>query len=272
MLGVVKIGGARGNRYDHLVRELSARVLRGERWILVHGASGRMEELCASRGVEVRIVCSPSGYTSRYVGPVEREIFEEAAFHMSHLVSSMLRSSGVEPAIVTPAEGERKDCLRSVEGGRVRILRDNYSGRVTRVDPQPIRRLLELSKVPVIPPLAMCQGLFINVDGDRLAAQVAAAVGAQGLVILSNVPGLMRDLEDPNSVLPMASLEEWDLVESLAAGNMKRKVLAAREALGAGVQRVILADGRLEEPLAGALEGRGTVLCSAPCTVAAASS
>ena len=79
MIGVVKIGGASGNRLEPLIDEIAARSRAGERWIVVHGASGVMNDLCAARGLEIRMVTSPSGYRSRFVGEKERELFREAA-------------------------------------------------------------------------------------------------------------------------------------------------------------------------------------------------
>ena len=67
MIGVVKIGGASGNALEPLMDEVAKRVAAGERWIVVHGASGVMNDLCAERGVAIRMVTSPSGYRSRFV-------------------------------------------------------------------------------------------------------------------------------------------------------------------------------------------------------------
>ncbi|MBI2773813.1 MAG: hypothetical protein HYX56_04895 [Chloroflexi bacterium] len=90
--------------------------------------------------------------------------------------------------------------------------------------------------MPVVAPLAItADGDALNVDGDRAAARIAVALGARELIVLTNVPGLLRDLGDPRSIVPAASLAEAD---ALAQGRMKKKVLAAREALEAGVSEV----------------------------------
>ncbi|MCX7828115.1 MAG: hypothetical protein N2315_02790 [Thermanaerothrix sp.] len=274
VLGVVKIGGASGNRLEPLLEELALRVRRGERWVLVHGASGMMERLCAERGIEVRYVISPSGYRSRFVGPLEREVFEEAALAVSRSIAERMEAFSVPCEVLTPAAGERKDCLRSLEGGRMRLLRGNYSGRVTAVRADLIMEAMERGSLPLLPPLAVCEGLLINVDGDRLAAAAASALGASVLVMLTNTPGLLLDPSDPSSLIRRVDLDRWDLAEKAAQGNMKRKVLAAQEALMGGVQRVVIGDGRLQSPLEWAVEGGGTEFCStrsAPCMEAAAS-
>ncbi|EHM10479.1 acetylglutamate kinase [Thermanaerovibrio velox DSM 12556] len=274
VFGVVKIGGASGNRLEPLLEELACRFRSGERWVLVHGASGMMERLCAERGVEVRHVVSPSGYRSRFVGPLERCVFEEAAFAVSRSIAERMEALGVSCQVLTPAEGERKDCLRSLEGGRVRILRGNYSGRVAEVREDLILSALEQGKLPLLPPLAACDGVLINVDGDRLAAAAASTLEASVMVMLTNTPGLLLDPSDPSSLISRVGLDEWDAADAAAQGNMKRKVLAAREALMGGVQRVVIGDGRLQNPIGRALGGGGTVFCStrsAQCMETAAS-
>ena len=114
----------------------------------------------------------------------------------------------------------------------------------------------------MLPPLASdAEGNSLNVDGDRMAAAAAAAIGADTLIILSNVPGILRDVNDPLSRVEEGDFEMWDTLETLAQGNMKRKLLAAREALEGNVGKVILADSRKDNPISRALAGGGTTLC-----------
>ena len=271
MIGVVKVGGAGGNRTEPLVRELAVRVASGERWVLVHGASGAMDDLCRREGVEVRHLVSPSGYRSRFVGEPERRLFERAAREVGEALTGELGAFGVPGRVLRPARAARKECLRSLEEGRVRLVRGNRSGSVTEVDPRPLEALLDAGTVPVLPPLGRDEeGLWLNVDGDRLAAATARALGAEVLVVLSNVPGLLADPQDPSSRIPSGDLGEWGPLEEAATGNMKRKLLACREALEGGVPRAVLGDGRVEAPLRAALAGGGTHLWAACCTAVGA--
>lgn len=267
MIGVVKIGGAEGNRLEPLLTELASRVSGGERWALVHGASGIMDRFCRERSVQIRMITSPSGYRSRFVGTAERELFEEAAAAYGAMIWQGLddrgaRSRQLEPGLCQSVFAKRKDVLRESSGGRVRLLRGNYSGTVSRVDGSVIKEKMESGVIPVIPPLGFDKesGLAINIDGDRLAAAAAAALGADVIIILSNVPGLMKDVNDAGSLIKKGKLRNWDALEYYARGNMKRKMVACREALEAGVPLVCLADGRVENPIAGALEGNSTCL------------
>src|SRR5205823_1298631 len=77
----------------------------------------------------------------------------------------------------------------------------------------------------------------LNVDGDRVAAAIAVAIDADALIILTSVPGLLRDADDPRTLVPETTVHE---AETLARGRMKVKILAAREAIEGGVDEVVI--------------------------------
>lgn len=116
--------------------------------------------------------------------------------------------------------------------------------------------------MPVVAPLAIShQGEALNVDGDRVAAAIGSALKAEKVIILSNVPGLLRDVSNEDSLItyiPLARVEEH--LDRYADGRMKKKLWGAIEALEQGVKWVILADGRVEHPILQALKCRGTVI------------
>ena len=123
--------------------------------------------------------------------------------------------------------------------------------------------MTEKGRIPILPPLGLdtTSKLSLNIDGDRLAASVAGSVRADTLVILSNVPGLMKDVNDPDPLIRTRTSEgSWEKLEEYAAGNMKRKLLACREAFDLGVPSIYLADGRVSLHLKNAEEGNGTCL------------
>lgn len=156
-------------------------------------------------------------------------------------------------------EGKRKDTLRVRVNGKRMVLRDDWTGTVERVNTHLLTLLIEAGYLPVLtPPGASDQGEAINVDGDRAAAMVAAAFNAEALVILSNVPGLLRNFPDESSLITAIPRARADDFMQYAEGRMKKKVMGAVEAIGEGVQRVIFADGRIERPISAALDGSGT--------------
>ena len=97
-------------------------------------------------------------------------------------------------------------------------------------------------------------------DGDRAAAMIAAALKAEQLIILSNVPGLLRDFPDESTLIRHIDPARAGEFMEHAQGRMRIKVLGAMEALEMGVGKVVFADGRIPSPVRNALAGGGTVI------------
>lgn len=263
---VVKIGGAAGVDAEAVCADISAITRTGLGVIVVHGTSAAADALAARVGLVVQHLVSPSGHVSRYTNPEMLPIYVAAAAGQANkdLVSRLQRLgcnaiglSGMDGRLLL---AERKAALRVVENGRQRVVRDDYSGRLVSANGRLLRMLLDFGYVPVVAPLALgTGGEPLNVDGDRVAALLAGTLGASALVILSNVPGLLASYPDEHTLVRHVPWDTLGVAELMAQGRMKKKLLAAREAWSAGVQRVILADARVPQPLQAALAGEGTV-------------
>ena len=157
-------------------------------------------------------------------------------------------------------EGDRKAAIRSVENGKVRIIRDDFTGKVTRINTHLLSTLIDAGYQPVLTsPAISTEGEAINVDADRAAAMTAASLNAHTLMMLSNVPGLLAEFPDESSLIPEIKRSDIERAAEAAQDRMKKKVLGAAEALDEGVGRVIFGDARIDEPITNALAGRGTV-------------
>ena len=258
---VVKLGGGEGLDLAAACDDLSASA--GRRPLaVVHGVSAIMNQLCLESGVEVQSLQSPSGHSSRYTPPAVRDIYVRAAEAANELLASALRERGLSAVGFVgenlALQGQRKTAIRAVMNGRVRVIRDDHSGSIIGVDDTILRQTLDQGDTPVLPPMARSGDGPLNVDGDRAAAAVAGALEAGTLVILSNVAGLYRRFPDASTIVDHVTLAQIDGALDWAQGRMKRKVLAAREALSQGVERVIIADGRVSNPVSRALDGTGT--------------
>jgi acetylglutamate/LysW-gamma-L-alpha-aminoadipate kinase len=121
--------------------------------------------------------------------------------------------------------------------------------------------LLDAGYTPVLtPPAVSYEGEAINVDGDRAAAATAVGLGAEALVILSNVPGLLERFPDESTLIRHIAADRLEASMAVAQDRMKKKVMGAGEALAGGVARVVFADGRVDQPVRRALAGEGTVI------------
>ena len=258
---VVKIGGGEGLDVDRCIRDLAA-IAAARPLVVVHGVSAAMNALCAERGIEVRTITSPTGHSSRYTDPQTREIYVEAANNVNADLVSRFNALGINAVGLTNNQavlkGERKTAIRALVDGRIRMIRDDYSGTIEGVEVSPLSALAAEHLTPVVPPYAASPDGLLNVDGDRASAAIAGALHADELVILSNVRGLYRTFPDESTFV--AHVEKRDLEKALdwAQGRMKRKVLGAQEALAGSVRRVIISDGRIDNPVTQALAGAGT--------------
>ena len=264
---VVKIGGVEGLGIETLCADVANLIRNGEQVVLVHGGSHETNVISEQLGKPPRFVTSVSGHVSRYTDRETLEIFAMVvAGRVNKLLVERLQGLGVNAVGLSGPdgrllEGQRKSSLKIVEHGKRKVLRGEWSGVIQQVNVPLLRLLLDHGYTPVIAPLAIShQGEMVNVDGDRAAAAVAAALGAETLVLLSNVPGLLRDFPDEGSLIRSIGRGEVETYFPYAQGRMKKKLLGAREALEGGVGRVVLGDGRIESPVSQALAGKGTVI------------
>jgi len=264
---VIKIGGAEGVNLDAVCLDVAVLVQSGQRVLIAHGGSAETNQISTQLGRPPRMVTAVSGYTSRYTDRETLEIFAMVTSgKINTLVVERLQRAGVNAFGLSGVDGrvlvaKRKEAIRIVENGKQRMLRDDYTGKIESVNAALLHMLLDAGLTPVVAPLAISpEGVALNVDADRAAAMLAGAVQAQQLVILTNVPGLMRAFPDESTLidhLPKSGLEQ---ALSFSEGRMKKKVLGAAEALDLGVSQVIFADGRVEQPITCALQGHGTVI------------
>ena len=265
---VVKVGGSAGIDYETVCDDVAVLSQQGYQIILVHGGSDLTNQLAAQLGHPPQFITSPSGYSSRLTDKNTLEIFKMVyCGKVNKGIVEMLQKrsvnalglSGIDGRIW---EGPRKKAIRAVENGRVRIIRDSYTGRVENVNSSFLYNLLESGFTPVLtPPAVSYEGEAINVDGDRAAAATAVAMRATELVILTNIPGVLKDFPNPDSLILSLERDQIDFAtKNYAQGRMRIKLMGAKEALDGGVARVFLGDARSEAPIRTALSGKGTVI------------
>ncbi len=264
---IIKVGGSLGIDYDALCNDLAELYKKGDSLILVHGGSAETNDVAEALGYPPKFITSPSGYTSRFTDRKTLEIFEMVyCGKMNKGIVERLQKSEVNAVGLSGLdgrifEGKHKDKVRSVEKNKIKVLRGDHTGTVEKVNIELITLLLDNGYLPVLtPPGVSYQGVAINVDGDRAAAALAKALKAETLLLLSNVPGLLKDFPDEASLISKIPANEVENYLEFAQGRMKKKVLGAKEALAGGVKQVILGDARVKNPIQNALAGNGTVI------------
>ena len=264
---VVKLGGTEGVDFAAICADVASLQQTGHKLVLVHGGSAEANALGIALGTPPKFITSPSGFTSRYTDRQTLEVFLMAVNgkvnsllveQLQHLGVNAFGLSGLDGRLITAA---RKDSVQSVENGKRKIIRDDFTGKIEAVNAGLLSNLLDAGLLPVIAPVAVSPaGEALNVDADRAAAMVAAALKAETLLLLTAVPGLLEKFPDETTLIHALSQSKLEAALELAQGRMKKKVLGAQEALAGGVGRVIISDGRTASPICAALNGAGTVI------------
>lgn len=127
-----------------------------------------------------------------------------------------------------------------------------YVGTVNTLNLETVRSIIAEEKVPVISPIARdFNGHTLNVNADIAAGSIAAALGASKMIYLSDVPGIMRDVDRRDSLIPSVNSEMVQKLmdQGVIAGGMIPKVNSALKALSEGVGKVHFIDGRIPHAL-----------------------
>ena len=264
---VVKLGGTEGVDFSAICADAAELLSQGQKLVFVHGGSAEANALGEALGTPPKFITSPSGYTSRYTNRETLEVFLMAVNgKVNSLLTEQLHGLGINAFGLSGMDGNlmvatRKDAIQSVENGKRKIIRDDYTGKIEMVNSELLMALLSMGYLPVIAPVAVSQkGEALNVDADRAAAMVASALKAETLLLLTAVPGLMKNFPDESTLIRQLPQNQLSAALEAAQGRMKKKVLGAEEALQGGVGKVIIADGRIASPISSALAGNGTVI------------
>ena len=232
-----------------------------EQFIIVHGGGPQTTALEKATGREPRYIYSKEGFKSRYT---DSETMQNFIMAVGGGVNSMLvrqlRKAGINAVGVSGTSGiihAKRKTLVSYENGKEKMVRDDYSGKIGHIDVAPLRALLSAGFVPVIAPIALGEEFeALNVDGDRAAAAIAGTLKAEKLVLFTDVEGYFRNF--PKDLVSTAKGADIAEFQKGANAGMKRKLVAAGEALAAGVSEVIMCSGLKEKPVSAALHGGGT--------------
>ena len=160
--------------------------------------------------------------------------------------------------------------LSGIDGGileaKVKDERLGFVGEITKVRPQPIQDLLEKNYIPVVSTVASDrQGNTYNINGDTAAAYLAGALGAERLIMMTDIAGILMDKDDPATLIPSITVSDAKKLydNGIISGGMIPKVDCCIEALEHGVNNVVIMDGRIPHSILMELltdEGAGTMV------------
>lgn len=254
---VVKLGGdvlSDAGILDGVSAQLGLLASLGIRLVVVHGGGPQATALSRRLGVEPTIVAG-------------RRVTDDTALDVAKMVyGGMLNTdlvaalrehrlqavglSGVDADLIL---AKRRPPVSVVDdAGKTRTVDYGHVGDIERVDPRVLHTLVEARFIPVVASLAGDdEGNIYNVNADTVAESIAVATQAMKLIFMTGAPGVLRDRNDPSSLVTFADPD--DLTSLMASGalvgGMRPKVEACIRAATSGVERTHIIDGRAPDAL-----------------------
>ena len=238
-----------------VMRDVVLLSLIGIRVVLVHGG-----------GPEISDMLKKVGKKSEFVNGL-RVTDQETAEIVQMVLAGKVNKSLVN---LIQTKGGHAVGLSGVDGGIIEAVtkdeRLGLVGEITKIRTRPITDLLEKNYIPIISTIASDrQGNVYNINGDTAAAHIAGALGAERMILMTDIAGILKDKDDPSTLIPHLTVTEAKALyeEGVISGGMIPKVDCCIEALTHGVENVVIMDGRTPHSILMELltdEGAGTML------------
>jgi len=240
---VVKYGGG-AMQSDELCRQVISDVvllsLVGIRVVVVHGGGPEINELLAKMGKEPRFVGGLRYTDAETMEAVQMVLCGRVSKQLAQLIGEQggkaLSLSGMDGRMFVAKKLEAKEDL-------------GFVGELTTVNPEPVNHAIAGGYIPVVSTVACGEepGQMYNINADSAAAKLAVAIGAEKLILLTDVRGILRDPKDENTLIPEVRLTDIPELEAsgIISGGMIPKVECCAEVVRGGVPRAHILDGRV---------------------------
>lgn len=226
---------------NSVMRDIILLSLVGVKVVLVHGGGPEITDMLSKIGKETQFVDG--------LRVTDKETVE---------VAQMVLSGKINKSLVNLIGnmGGRAIGLSGVDGHMIEAAtkdeRLGYVGSITKVDVQPILDVIEKGYIPVISTIGCDKdGNIYNINADTAAAKIAGELGAEALISMTDICGILRDKNDPATLIPWITVEEAPkLIEhGIISGGMIPKVECCVNAIKWGVHRVFIIDGRVSHSI-----------------------
>ena len=243
---VIKYGGnamTNESLKSSVMSDLVLLTLVGVKVVLVHGGGPEISETMKRMGMEPRFV-GGLRYTDAETAKVVQMVL--AGKTNKDLVALLQRSGG------------RALGLCGIDGGMIRAKKlegENdlgFVGEVTGIDPTPILDALRNGYIPVVSTVGCDEeGNVYNINADTAAARIAATLGAENIILMTDIRGLLRDKDDDSTLIPVVNVSEvpYLIREGIISGGMIPKIECCVEAVRRGVKRAFIIDGRIDHSI-----------------------
>ena len=255
---VVKYGGnamVNPNLKQQVMDDIVLLWLIGVKVVLVHGGGPEISSMMDKLGKKAEFVDGLRVTDKETVDIVQMVL----AGKVNKTLVSLLEKRGGKAIGLCGMDGK-------LIQAQVKDPRLGFVGEVTAINRDPVTDILEKGYIPVISTLGCDdEGNAFNINADTAAAHIAGALGAERFILMTDIAGILRDKNDPSTLIPEISLSETDkLFESgIISSGMIPKVQCCVTAIKNGVKNVVIMDGRVPHSILMELltdEGAGTLV------------
>ena len=236
---VIKYGGnamVNGQLKLAVMNDLVTLTLLGVRVVLVHGGGPAINAMLKKLGIESKFV-GGLRYTDAETMTVVQQVL---AGQVNKDLVALLKGRGVG---LCGMDGNTISCRRYTKADL------GFVGEITGINTTLINHLLDDQFIPVVATVGMDpeNGVLYNVNADTAAAAIAVALGAEKLVSMTDITGLLRDKDDDSTLIPEVELSEIEgyKSEGIIAGGMLPKIDGMADAIRRGVNEAVIIDGRV---------------------------
>ncbi|MCR5685958.1 MAG: acetylglutamate kinase [Lachnospiraceae bacterium] len=229
----------------------------GVRVVLVHGGGPEISEMMDKLGKKPEFIDGLRVTDKETVDIVQMVL----AGKVNKTLVNMLEMNGGRAIGLSGMDG------RLIEA-RIKDDKLGFVGEITKIHIKPVVDLLDMGYIPVISTIGCDrEGNAYNINGDTAAARIAGALEAERLIMMTDIAGILRDKDDPSTLIPKITPEEADKLyaQGIVSGGMIPKVQCCVDALQHGVKNVVIMDGRVPHSILIELltdEGAGTMVTS----------
>lgn len=254
---VVKYGGnAMINEQlkEQVMEDIVLLHLVGVKVVLIHGGGPEISELMTRLGKKTEFVNGLRVTDKEAVEIVQMVL----AGKVNKSLVNLLEMKGGKAMGISGMDG------RLIEA-KMRNASLGYVGSITNVNIEPVTDLLEKGYIPVVSTLGCDRdGNTYNINGDTAAAFIAGALGAERLIMMTDIAGVLRDKDDADTLIPLITVDESVELfrQGVISGGMIPKVDCCIDAINRGVNKVIIMDGRVPHSILMEIltdEGAGTM-------------
>jgi len=222
---------------QQVMQDICLLQLVGVRTVLVHGGGPEISEMMAKVGKEPVFV-DGLRVTDRETMDIVQMVL---AGKVNKTLVNLLETQGGKAMGLSGMDG------RLIEAA-MKDARLGYVGKITKINIDPVQDVLDKGYIPVISTVGCDrEGNTYNINGDTAAAYIAGALNAQRLIMMTDVAGILRDKDDPSTLIRELNVDEAVGLfrQGVIAGGMIPKVDCCIEAISMGVEKVIIMDGRV---------------------------